>query len=123
MTAPMALPLGERSIIEAIRREAQPVTGDARDYDALLARVGDARIVLLGEASHGTHEFYRERTRITKRLVGERGFTAVAIEGDWPDAHRVNRYLSGARSDGNAEEALRGVQRFPVSAANGCRHS
>ena len=69
----------------------------SRDYDALLARIGDARFVLLGEATHGTHEFYRERARITKRLIRERGFTAVAVEADWPDAYRVNRYVRGAR--------------------------
>ena len=99
MAGPLAPPLGERAILDAIRREAHPLTGDLRDYDALLARIGDARIVLLGEASHGTHEFYRERARITKRLIAEHGFTAVAIEGDWPDAYRVNRYVRGARED------------------------
>ena len=86
-------------VTEAVRRDALPLTGDPHDYDALLDLVGDARVVLLGEASHGTHEFYRERARITKRLIQERGFTAVAIEGDWPDAYRVNRFVSrfGAR--------------------------
>lgn len=81
MAAPVALPPGEPAILDAIRHEAHPLTGDRRDYDALLALVGDARIVLLGEASHGTHEFYRARARVTKRLIAERGFTAVAIEG------------------------------------------
>ena len=114
MTAPLALPLGEREILDAIRREAHPLTGDPRDYDALLSRVGDARIVLLGEASHGTHEFYRERARITKRLITELGFTAVAIEGDWPDASRINRYVHGEGSDRDAEAALRGFRRFPT---------
>ena len=95
MSATLALPLGEREVLEALRREAHPLTGDHRDYDALLGLIGDARIVLLGEASHGTHEFYRERARITKRLIAEHGFTAVAIEGDWPDAYRVNRYVAG----------------------------
>ena len=90
-----SLPLGEHELLAALRSEAHPLTGDRRDYDALMARVGDARIVLLGEASHGTHEFYRERARITQRLITEHGFTAVAIEGDWPDAHRVNRYVRG----------------------------
>ena len=101
-------------MIEAVRREARPLTGDPRDYDALLDLVGDARIVLLGEASHGTHEFYRERARITKRLIQERGFTAVAVEGDWPDAYRVNRFVRGAGRDAGAEEALRGFRRFPT---------
>ena len=114
MAAPLTLPRGERSIIDALRREAHVITGGARDYDALLDRVGAARVVLLGEASHGTHEFYRERARITKRLIRERGFTAMAIEGDWPDAHRVNRYIRGDRADRSAEEALRGFQRFPA---------
>jgi erythromycin esterase-like protein len=114
MAAPLALPLGERAVLQAVRREAHPLTGDRRDYDALLALVGDARIVLLGEASHGTHEFYRERARITKLLIAEHGFTALAIEGDWPDAYRVNRYIRGAREDADAEEALRGFRRFPT---------
>lgn len=114
MAAPLSLPLGERAVLDAIRREAHPLTGDHRDYDALLARIGDARIVLLGEASHGTHEFYRERARITKRLIAEHGFTAVAIEGDWPDASRVDRYVRGGGKDRDAEEALRGFMRFPT---------
>ena len=104
----------DHSAVAAVRLDARPLTGADADYDQLLAHIGDARLVLLGEASHGTHEFYRERIRITRRLIAERGFTAVAIEGDWPDAHRVNRYVQGARSDRDAEEALRGFQRFPT---------
>jgi erythromycin esterase-like protein len=111
---PAALPLGHSAAVQAIRREAVPLTGSAHDYDALVSRIGDARIVLLGEATHGTHEFYRERARITKRLVREHGFTAVAIEGDWPDAARVHRYLRGVGADRTAEESLRGFRRFPT---------
>jgi erythromycin esterase-like protein len=114
MSATIALPLGEREVLAALRREAHPLTGDRRDYDALMALIGDARIVLLGEASHGTHEFYRERARITRRLIAEHGFDAVAIEGDWPDAYRVNRYVQGGRSDPDAEAALGGFRRFPT---------
>ena len=55
--------------------------------------IGDARFVLIGEATHGTHEFYQQRAEITKRLIQEKGFTAVAVEADWPDAYRVNRYV------------------------------
>ncbi len=110
---PPTLPLGEHEVLAALRTEAHPLTGDGRDYDALMALVGDASIVLLGEASHGTHEFYRERARITRRLITEHGFTAVAIEGDWPDAYRVNRYVHGDGPDRDAEEALRGFARFP----------
>ena len=69
----------------------------AADYDRLLEFIGDARFVLLGEASHGTHEFYRHRAQITKRLIQEKGFTVVAVEADWPDAYRVNRYVRGAK--------------------------
>jgi erythromycin esterase-like protein len=99
---------------EAISRSARPVTGDPGDYDALLDLVGDRRFVLLGEASHGTHDFYRERARITRRLIDECNFTAVAVEADWPDAYRVNRYLMGLSDDGDAERALADFQRFPA---------
>ena len=84
-----------------------------RNYDSLLRLIGDARFVLLGEASHGKHEFYRERARITKRLIEERGIAAVAIEGDWPDAARVNRYVRGLDGDPDAVEALGNFKRFP----------
>jgi erythromycin esterase-like protein len=76
--------------------------------------VGDARVVLLGEASHGTQEFYRERAQITRRLIREKGFTAVTVEADWPDAYRVNRYVQGRSRDTDGREALSDFQRFPV---------
>ena len=100
--------------LDVLRREAHPLTGSDRDYDPLLEQIGDAGLVLLGEASHGTHEFYRERARITRRLIEEKGFVAVAVEADWPDAYRVNRHVRGAGEDGDAEEALRGFGRFPT---------
>ena len=90
---------------------------ETRTRRASAAKPQHARLVLLvllGQASHGTHEFYRESIRITRRLIAECGFTAVAIEGDSPDAHHVNRYVQGARGDGDAEEALRGFRRFPT---------
>ena len=99
---------------EFVREIAQPLSGDAKDYDALLELIGDARIVLLGEASHGTHEFYSERAKITKRLIAEKNFTVLAIEADWPDAARVHRYVRGSRADKNASEALSGFRRFPT---------
>ena len=101
-------------LAEVVRDAAHVLTGSAGDYDPLLEMVGDARFVLLGEASHGTHEFYRERAEITKRLVVEKNFTAVAVEADWPDAYRVNRYVRGAGGDANADEALSGFKRFPT---------
>ncbi|HEU4629244.1 MAG TPA: erythromycin esterase family protein [Gemmatimonadaceae bacterium] len=91
-----------------------PLAGRRADYDALLDLVGDRTLVLLGEASHGTHEFYRARAHITRRLVEERGFTAVAVEADWPDAYRVNRWVRGRSADEDAEQALRGFRRFPT---------
>ena len=75
--------------------------------------IGDARIVLIGESSHGTHEFYQARAEITKWLIDEKGFCAVAAEADWPDAYRVNRYVRRQGTDTTAEEALRGFERFP----------
>ncbi|CAN5528277.1 hypothetical protein BH24GEM3_BH24GEM3_05980 [soil metagenome] len=89
-----------------VRAEARPLSGAASDYDPLMERIGDARVVLLGEATHGTHEFYRERARITRRLIEERGFTIVAVEADWPRAYRVNRFVRGASDDASAEQAL-----------------
>src|SRR6266536_3476758 len=82
-------------LADLVRGAAHRLVGAPQDYDALLDLIGDARIVLIGEASHGTHEFYRERAQITKRLIAERGFAAVAVEADWPDAYRVNRYVQG----------------------------
>jgi len=93
---------------------AHPLTGAAADYEPLLELVGNARFVLLGEASHGTHEFYRERAQITKRLIQEKGFTAVAVEADWPDAYRVNRYVRGVSDDAESIEALANFKRFPT---------
>lgn len=96
-----------------IREATEPLTGSPHDYDPLLELVGDAQFVLLGEATHGTHEFYRERAQITKRLIREQGFSGVAVETDWPDAYRVNRFVRGAGEDADAVEALAGFKRFP----------
>lgn len=89
--------------------------GDPGDLDPLLERIGDARFVLLGEASHGTHEYYTWRTAISRRLVREKGFSFIAVEGDWPDCYRVNRYVkSYADSGGSAEEVLHAFERWPT---------
>jgi erythromycin esterase-like protein len=97
----------------AIASIARPLQGLDDDYDSLLELIGDARFVLLGEATHGTHEFYEQRARITQRLIAEKGFTAVAVEADWPDAYRVNRYVRAEGDDRDAVSALGGFQRFP----------
>jgi erythromycin esterase-like protein/predicted phosphoribosyltransferase len=116
---PGELPATPRSsevatLVEAVHKVAHPITGAARDYDPLLDLIGDARFVLLGEASHGTHDFYHERTQITERLINEKGFTAVAVEADWPDAYRANRYVRGVSNDVDAIEALADFRRFPT---------
>lgn len=80
--------------------------------DALMEEIGDARVVLLGEATHGTHEFYRTRASITQRLIQEKGFRAVAIEGDFPDAARAHRWVR-ARTGGTPDVALSAFLRFP----------
>ena len=99
---------------EFVREIAQPLAGEARDYNALLQLIDDARFVLIGEASHGTHEFYFERAAITKRLIAEKDFSILAIEADWPDSARVHRYVRGVSSDANPDQALSGFRRFPT---------
>lgn len=102
-------------MIDTIRQNAIGLrAGEITDYDPLIRHVGDARFVLIGEASHGTHEFYRERAQITKRLITEKGFSAVAVEADFPDAYRINRYVRGESSDVDAIDALGGFKRFPA---------
>ena len=106
--------LNSIDLLEGLRPHLQPLDGEGDQYDGLLELIGEARFALLGEASHGTHEFYRERAEITKRLITEKLFTAVAVEADWPDAWRVNRYVRGLSDDADADAALSGFQRFPA---------
>ncbi|WP_250125802.1 erythromycin esterase family protein [Chroococcidiopsis sp. CCMEE 29] len=101
-------------LTNALHQVAHPLTGAAVDYDPLMELIGDSRLVLLGEASHGTHEFYAARAQITQRLIKEKGFTAVAVEADWPDAYRINRYVRGIGDGGTSIDALAGFQRFPT---------
>lgn len=105
--------ISSKSALQKIRAQARPLTGASDDLDGLLEVIGDASIVLLGEASHGTHEFYRQRAQITKRLILEKGFNAVAAEADWPDAYRVNRFVRGGSADPDSVDALAGFERFP----------
>lgn len=79
-------------LADRVSAMARPLEGPG-DLDPLLERIGEARYVLLGEASHGTAEYYTWRTRISRRLVEEKGFSFIAVEGDWPDCYRVNRYV------------------------------
>ncbi|NBP85772.1 MAG: erythromycin esterase family protein [Mycobacteriaceae bacterium] len=122
--------IADREARELIRREQPPAVlsrpadlvaeaaidapGGVPPRAVLEDLIGDARVVLIGESSHGTHEFYDARAEITKWLIEEKGFNAVAAEADWPDAYRVNRYVRGTGDDQSPEEALRGFQRFPA---------
>jgi erythromycin esterase-like protein/predicted phosphoribosyltransferase len=101
------------STVDVLRAEAVPLTGGANDYDRLLDLIDGAQFVLIGEATHGTQEFYRERARITRLLIEERGFNAVAVEADWPDAYRINRFVRGVSEDRDALAALGDFERFP----------
>jgi erythromycin esterase-like protein len=96
------------------RHRPEHLVGLGAAHERLLERSRDARFVLVGEASHGTHEFYRERAEFTKRLIVEGRCAAVAVAADWPHAYRVNRYVRGVGDDESAEEALSGFRRFPV---------
>ena len=104
----------DSNAVAAVRSAARDITGADSDYDPLLAMAAGARVVFLGEQTHGTHEFYRERTRITQRLIRERDFRGIALEADWPEVERINRYIHGEGTDRSAEQALGGFTDFPL---------
>ncbi len=99
--------------LNQLHAQAHILKGSAADDDQLFEQIGNARFVLIGEASHGTHEFYQERARITQRLIEEKNFSAVIVEADWPDAYRVNRYVRTQGNDLDAQAALADFKRFP----------
>lgn len=100
-------------VIAAIEKFAQPVGEALYEYDPIIKAANGKQFVLLGEATHGTAEFYRARAQITQRLIQEQGFDAVVVEADWPDAYTVNRFTSG-RDSITAEQALDVFERFPA---------
>jgi erythromycin esterase len=103
------------STSQSISETKELTLSNPRDLDPLIERIGNARIVLLGEASHGTHEYYTWRSAITKRLIEEKGFNFIGVEGDWPDCYRVNRYIKGFdHKDKKPEEVLRDFNRWPT---------
>lgn len=102
------------SAVRVIDSAAIPVEQGVPADDSLFDLVDDAHVVLIGEASHGTHDFYAARAQMTRRLIEEKGFAAVAVEADWPDAYRVNRHVRGHDDDQDAEQALRDFERFPT---------
>ena len=102
------------SLSEGLKRIAKPLAS-AKDLDPLIERIGDSRYVLLGEASHGTSEYYSWRAEISKRLIADHGFSFIAVEGDWPDCYQVNRYVKGMADAGaNAEAVLHAFERWPT---------
>jgi erythromycin esterase-like protein len=102
-----------RASLDTLRHAAMWFEPTADGFDPLVESIGDARLVLIGEASHGTHEFYRIRAELTKALISRKGFNVVAVEADWPDAYRVNRWVRHASDDRDAEAALTDFTRFP----------
>jgi erythromycin esterase-like protein len=104
----------EAEAVNEINRQARPLTG-IKDLDPLLKRIGNAKIVMLGEASHGTHEYYVWRSYITKRLIEEKGFNFLGVEGDWPDCYLVNRYVRNYVDSGKgAHKVLQAFKRWPT---------
>src|SRR4051794_3792599 len=101
-----------QSDAEKIAKVTRHISGPA-DYQPLLQKIENRHLVLIGEASHGTREFYQVRAELTKWLIEHKGFTSVAVEADWPDALRVHRYVQGSGNDPNADEALCDFKRFP----------
>ncbi|WP_417320047.1 erythromycin esterase family protein [Emcibacter sp.] len=110
----MSIPTPDQALIGALEKYARPLGGGLQDYDEIIDAARNHHYVLIGEASHGTKEFYRARAEITERLISERSFDAVAVEADWPDAFRINRYVSQMGNDQSADQALADFERFPT---------
>ena len=101
-------------LLSGLRQHLHALPSAAAEDPLLVEQLSRARLALLGEASHGTHEFYAERAQLTQRLIRDHGFNAVVVEADWPDAWRVNRYIRGKSDDPDAAAALSGFERFPT---------
>lgn len=106
--------LKDDALLVGLRQALRPLPSHADGDSALVAMLARAKLALLGEASHGTHEFYAERARLSRRLIEAHGFNAVVVEADWPDAWWVDRYVRGRSDDRDAESALSGFERFPT---------
>lgn len=103
-----------QKLINILNEDAEAISEKEDKYSSLLEKIGDSRYVLIGEATHGTHEFYQARAEISQQLIMKKGFMGVAIEGDWPDAYRIHRYLQGMGSEKDWKQALDEFKRFPT---------
>lgn len=106
-------PGSDAALVALLRTKAQTLTNGAGDYDRLLAAIGDARVVMLGEATHGSAEFYAQRARLTRRLIAEKGFRALVLEAGWAPTARIAAFVHDRSSRADAATALRAFQRFP----------
>jgi erythromycin esterase len=107
-------PPAPAQLLAAIRSLSRPLRSPA-DLDPLVDHIADGHYVLLGEASHGTHEYYAWRSTLSRRLIEEKGFSFIAVEGDWPDCYRVNRYAKGYSDSGDsAHDVLHAFERWPT---------
>jgi erythromycin esterase len=104
----------ESDVLDVINSRAYSLS-HMNDLEPLFEKIGDARIVMLGEASHGTHEYYTWRAHISKRLIEEKHFNCIAVEGDWPDCYRLNRFIKGYESHNQrAIDILHSFHRWPT---------
>ncbi|MGF2614911.1 erythromycin esterase family protein [Rossellomorea vietnamensis] len=101
------------SVIQSIQKHSTAYKSE-QDLDKIIDDIGDSRIVLLGEASHGTSEYYKIRTEISKRLIEEKGFNIIAVEGDWPASQSVNKYIKGFDETVNPRDVLQSFKRWPT---------
>src|SRR3970282_2693868 len=107
-------PINSNEIVELLKRTSTPLE-NLEDLDPLINYIGDAKYVLLGEASHGTHEYYTWIAKITQRLIQEKGFSFIGVEGDWPDCYRLNRFAKGYLNSGtDVYKVLNEFKRWPT---------
>lgn len=106
----------DRRLASALAETARPLQAQDRDWASLLDVIGDARFVLLGTTTHGSHELFAERARLTRYLIEEGGFDALALDADWPEVYQLGRWVRGMDTPAHrrAHDALAGFQRFPA---------
>jgi len=101
-------------LVQMLNEHIEPLKSNDEKYKSLLEKIADSRFVVIGEGSHGTKEFYQTRIEITRELIQKKGFMAVVIEADWPDAYGIHRYIKGKGQETNAYDSLKEISRFPL---------